>query len=306
MEIRTISQTLKKKYGQKIYRLSLSSGCTCPNRDGRIGYGGCTFCSEGGSGEFSAECADLESQIAHAKKLVDRKISGKIPAERRRYIAYFQSFTNTYVHSPEELRHLQILYTSAITRNDIVVLSIGTRPDCLDDSVLDMLDTVRAAAPEKEIWIELGLQTAHDRTAERIHRGYDRSVFADAYRRLKARHYPVILHMILGLPGEGEADMLTSMAYVAALHPVPDGIKLQMLQILRGTQMAEQYETEHFPVMSREEYSALIVKCLRILPQETVIHRITGDGPRELLIEPKWCLDKKKTLNLLNRKIAEA
>ncbi len=332
MKIRTISDELKETYGQKIYRLSLTSGCTCPNRDGTIGFGGCTFCSEGGSGDFASPLLpSMEEQIRTARERVDAKISSKIKPEDRKYIAYFQSFTNTYARSEEELVGLKELYKEAIQRPEIVILALGTRPDCLDDHVLEMLQEVHKAAPEKKIWIELGLQTCHDRTAERIHRGYPLKVFEDAYQRVNALNqinelnqinqmnaqnqmnqkseapaFAVILHTILGLPGESKEDMLETIRYVANLEPKPAGVKLQLLHVLAGTKMAEEFEREAFPVFSMEEYCDLVVECLKILPREITIHRMTGDGPKKLLIEPKWSADKKRVLNMLNKKIAEA
>ena len=292
MRVRMISDVLKERYGEKIYRLALSSGCTCPNRDGTLGTGGCTFCSEGGSGEFASKPAPIEEQIEAAKKLVSAKTKGS------RFIAYFQSYTNTY----GDMESLRALYTKTIEREDIAILSVGTRPDCLPDEMISMLSELNRVKP---VWVELGLQTAHDRTAERVNRCYPLSTFADAYRRLKAAGLTVIVHLIFGLPGENENDMLDSVRYLASLTPPPDGVKLQLLQILRGTKMAEEYEQNPWPVMSLPEYAELIKKALRLLPSGTVIHRLTGDGPKSLLIEPQWCADKKRVLNTLRRSLAE-
>ncbi len=300
MQIRLISDVLKAQYGEKIYRLALESGCTCPNRDGTLGFGGCTFCSEGGSGEFAAGPATahsiaehLDAQIAKAKALVRAKTHGE------RFIAYFQSYTNTY----GDLGRLRELYLRTIMRDDIAILSLGTRPDCVGDDVIAMLSELNRKKP---VWVELGLQTAHDDTAERINRCYPRSTFEDAYRRLKAAGLTVIVHLIFGLPGEDEAAMLDSVRYLASLNPPPDGVKLQLLQILRGTRMAAEFAEDPWPVMSLPEYADLLVKALRLLPPETVVHRITGDGPKKLLIEPAWCADKKRVLNTLRKAIAEA
>lgn len=286
MKVRMISEVLKEQFGEKIYRLSLSSGCTCPNRDGTLGVGGCTFCSEGGSGEFAAEPAPIAEQIEKAKKLVRGKTSGE------HFIAYFQSFTNTY-GDPERLR---ALYTETLQREDIVILSIGTRPDCLDDRMVGMLAELNRVKP---VWVELGLQTANDKTAERVNRCYPRSTFEDAYRRLREAGLTVIVHLIFGLPGESEADMLDSVRYLAGLNSPPDGVKLQLLQILRGTKLAEDFARDPWPVMTLPEYAELLRKALPLLPTETVIHRLTGDGPKRLLIEPQWCADKKRVLNTL-------
>ncbi len=308
MKLRWISDVLKEMYGEKIYRLALSSGCSCPNRDGTVGVGGCTFCSEGGSGEFAAEPAPVAEQIERAKTLVRAKTGGG------RFIAYFQSFTNTY----GDVERLRKLYTETILRDDIVILSIGTRPDCLGDEVMEMLAELNRIKP---VWVELGLQTANDATAQRVNRGYPRSVFEDAYRRLCAAGISVVVHLIFGLPGESREDMLASVSYIAGLTPPPDGVKLQLLQVLAGTKLAEEYREcfarednasedsrDNAPalhIMSLQEYGDLLVDALRLLPPETVVHRITGDGPKRLLLAPKWCADKKKVLNYLTKRIRE-
>lgn len=328
MRQRMLSEMLRERFGTKIYKLSLSSGCTCPNRDGTIGTGGCTFCSEGGSGEFAAPFLPLDDQIRLARLRVDAKIPRRIPPDERKFIAYFQSFTNTY----GDVKRLGALYGEAVRRPEIAILSVGTRPDCLSPEILDMLGDLRKAKP---VWVELGLQTMHERTAERIHRGYSLPVFEEACRNLKAIGVEVIVHVILGLPGESREDMLDTIRYLSgagpmlrgndacgsdfspagtaapqlrgnntlrmpAAFPVPDGIKLQQLQILRGTQLAREYEKDPFPVATLEEYCALVKDCLDILPEEVVIHRLTGDGPKALLIAPAWSADKKRVLNTMH------
>ena len=292
-----LSDYLKKEYGQKIYRLSLSTGCTCPNRDGSIILpdgtpltGGCTFCSEGGSGEFAADIAPIDEQIEDAK----RRIRAKTDASR--FIAYFQSYTNTY----GDVSRLKKLYMEAIMRDDIEILSIGTRPDCLGGEVLEMLQELRRIKP---VWIELGLQTIHEKTAESFHRGYSLEVFEKAYKNLKAIDIDVIVHVIFGLPGETKEDMLQTVKYLSELSPTLDGIKLQNLQILKGTQMYKQYEREHFHIFSLEEYAELLSESIAMLPKNTVVHRMTGDGPRKLLVAPLWSLDKKHVLNTINKKL---
>lgn len=299
MVIRTISEELKKEYGQKIYKLSLSTGCSCPNRDGRIGIGGCTFCSEGGSGDFASPFLPIDEQIRLARARVDQKIPSSVPEKERRYIAYFQSFTNTY-GDPERLKNL---YLETIKRPEIVILSIGTRPDCLSDKILQMLKELSQIKP---VWIELGLQTIHETTAQRIHRGYKLPVFEEAFQKLKAAGLTVIVHVILGLPGETHEDMYETVQYLSDLQTKPDGVKLQLLHVLKGTKLADEFEADPFHIMTLEEYANVLVRCLQILPPETIIHRITGDGPKNLLIEPKWSADKKKVLNTLNRAIREA
>lgn len=293
MKIRMISDVLKEQYGEKIYRLALSSGCTCPNRDGTVGTGGCTFCSEGGSGEFASAPAPVAEQIEKAKELVRGKSSGK------HFIAYFQSFTNTY----GDMDRLRRLYEETVAREDIAVLALGTRPDCLDDRMIAMLSELNKKKP---VWVELGLQTANDETASRINRCYPRSTFEDAYNRLKAAGLTVVVHLIFGLPGESEEDMLASVRYLSELTPPPDGVKLHLLQILRGTKTGEDFTRAPWAVMTLDEYGELLVKALKLLPQETVIHRLTGDGPKKLLLAPLWCADKKTVLNTLRKRIEEA
>ncbi len=293
MRQRMLSEELKIRYGMKVYKLSLSSGCTCPNRDGTIAYGGCTFCSEGGSGEFAAPFIPLRDQIEFAKKKVEAKLP-KEGQDRRLYIAYFQSFTNTY-GDPERLFEL---YREAAMRPDIAAVSIGTRPDCLGDRVLEMLCRLQEIKP---VWVELGLQTMHDKTAERVHRGYPLTVFEDAYKRLKNAGIEAIVHIIMGLPGESRSDMLDTVRYLASLKPVPDGIKIAQLQILKGTALGREYQNDPFPVMTLEEYCELIKDCLAILPEDIVIHRLTGDGPKNLLIAPSWSADKKRALNTMRK-----
>lgn len=302
MKILTVSEYLKTQYGQKVYKLSLSSGCTCPNRDGTIGHSGCIFCSEGGSGEFAQVIRgleDIDEQIEIARRRVLAKLPRSVSPGSQKFIAYFQSFTNTY----GETRRLRELYRKVLQREDIVILSIGTRPDCIDDDKLQLLRELNAIKP---VWVELGLQTIHDTTAERIHRGYPTRVFAECFRRLKAAGLTVIVHVILGLPGENEEDMLETVRYLGGLRPLPDGIKLQMLNILKGTQLAEEYGKSPFPQMSMEDYCKLVVKCLQLLPEEVVIHRMTGDGPRSLLISPRWVTDKKRVINKLRGEIEAA
>ncbi|MCR5267746.1 MAG: TIGR01212 family radical SAM protein, partial [Lachnospiraceae bacterium] len=251
--MRRLSDHLIEEFGEKVYKLSLSSGCTCPNRDGKIGYGGCTFCSEGGSGEFASAYAPVDIQIAKAKE----QIAGKTTASK--FIAYFQSFTNTY----GDVKTLRKLYLETIGREDIVALSLGTRPDCLGDEVMEMLKELQEIKP---VWIELGLQTIHERTADDFHRGYSLQTFEDAYQRLKEAGFTVIVHVILGLPGESKEDMQDTIRYLAALRPQLDGVKLQMLQILKGTAMGEQYQKDPFPLMSLDEYAALVKECVALLP----------------------------------------
>lgn len=303
-----LSDYLKNEYNEKVYKLSLSTGCTCPNRDGTVGWGGCTFCSAGGSGEFAAHSGGATASNAHpdwdmdrAAAEIDRQIieaKARISAKTnaRLFIAYFQSFTNTY-GDPD---YLGSLFRAAVDREEVVILSIATRPDCISDRMLEILAELNKIKP---VWIELGLQTAHDQTAERLNRGYPRAVFEDCVRRLKEAGITVIVHVIFGLPGESREDMLDTIRYLARIKP--QGIKIQMLQILRGSRLAEEYEAAPFPLFTLEEYADLVAESLRLLPEDMVLHRMTGDGPRKLLIAPLWCLDKKRVLNTMNARIGE-
>ena len=290
--MRRLSEVLLQQYGEKVYKLSLSSGCTCPNRDGTLGVGGCTFCSEGGSGDFAAACAPIDEQLEEAKARIRNK------TDARRFIAYFQSYTNTY----GDLNRLEALYTETLRHEEIEILSLGTRPDCLGDDVLAMLERLNAMKP---VWVELGLQTIHERTAKAVHRGYDLAAFETGYPALKALGLTVIVHVIFSLPGETKEDMLDTVRYLASLDPPPDGVKLQMLHVLRGTQLGAYYEKEPFPLLTLEEYAELVAQSVRILPEETVIHRLTGDAPGKLLIAPEWTRNKKCVLNAVNREIGK-
>lgn len=290
----SLDYELKRQFGQKIYKVSLDGGMSCPNRDGTVGTGGCTFCSQGGSGEFAVGRTgypDVWEQIEQAKTRVHRKISGE-----GKYIAYFQSYTNTYA----PIDYLRTLFERAITHPDIVALSVGTRPDCLGDEVVALLKELNR---QKPVWVELGLQTIHEKTAERIHRGYRLEVFEDAYRRLKEAGLTVVVHVILGLPGETKEEMLETVDYLGKI-PV-DGIKLQLLHILKGSQMATEYEKNPFSLMELEEYLDLILTCVARLPQSVVIHRLSGDGAKALLIGPAWSADKKLVLNRMMQKFRE-
>ena len=290
----SLDYELKRQFGQKIYKVSLDGGMSCPNRDGTVGTGGCTFCSQGGSGEFAVRRTgypDVWEQIEQAKTRVHRKISGE-----GKYIAYFQSYTNTYA----PVDYLRTLFERAITHPDIVALSVGTRPDCLGDEVVALLKELNG---QKPVWVELGLQTIHEKTAERIHRGYRLEVFEDAYRRLKEAGLTVVVHVILGLPGETKKEMLETVDYLGKI-PV-DGIKLQLLHILKGSQMAAEYEKNPFSLMELEEYLDLILTCVARLPQSVVIHRLSGDGAKALLIGPAWSANKKLVLNRMMQKFRE-
>lgn len=292
MEYLSFNKYLKDKFGQKVYKISLDGGFTCPNRDGKTGTRGCIFCSKGGSGDF-AESREMSitEQIESGKKKVEKKIkSGK-------YIAYFQAFTNTY--APVEI--LRQKYEEAINHPDIVALSIATRPDCLGDDVLRLLDETNKIKP---VFVELGLQTIHQKSAKYIRRGYDLSVYDKAVRDLKKIGVNVVVHVILGLPNESENDMLETVKYVC--ESGANGIKLQLLHVIDGTDLANDYEKGLFKTLEFDEYVNLIVKCVKIIPKDIVIHRLTGDGAKKDLIAPLWSADKKRVLNAINKALRES
>lgn len=292
MEYLSFNKYLKDKFGQKVYKISLDGGFTCPNRDGKTGTRGCIFCSKGGSGDF-AESREMSitEQIENGKKKVEKKIkSGK-------YIAYFQAFTNTY--APVEM--LRQKYEEAINHPDIVALSIATRPDCLGDDVLRLLDEMNKIKP---VFVELGLQTIHQKSAKYIRRGYDLSVYDKAVRDLKKIGVNIVVHVILGLPNESENDMLETVKYVC--ESGANGIKLQLLHVIDGTDLAKDYEKGLFKTLEFDEYVNLIVKCVKIIPKDIVIHRLTGDGAKKDLIAPLWSADKKKVLNAINKALRES
>ena len=282
---------LKNTYGEKIYKIALDAGMTCPNRDGTLDTRGCIFCSAGGSGDFASHGASIREQLENGKKLFRHKKIGS------RFIAYFQSFTNTYAE-PERLKRL---FEEALSESDVVGISIATRPDCLEPAVIELLCSLQKDFPDKFIWIELGLQTIHEQTALYIRRGYSLDVFEDALTRLQAANLPVIVHIILGLPGETKAMMLATCRYLSKKNIF--GIKLQLLHILKNTDLAIEFFKKSFEILEFEEYIDIVISCLELLPPEVVIHRVTGDGPKELLIEPAWSLNKRNVLNTLHKEL---
>ena len=292
MKQRTVNQYLKEKYGKKIYKISIDGGFTCPNRDGRLDTRGCIFCSAGGSGDFAEDRSlSVTEQIERGKRRVESKMPSD-QTENNKYIAYFQAFTNTY--APVE--HLKSLYMEAVRHPDIVAISIGTRPDCLPEDVLNLLGEINSIKP---VWVELGLQTIHEKTADYIRRGYPLSVYDKAVEELKRRDIEIITHVILGLPGESREDMLESVKYVG--DSGVQGIKLQLLHVLKGTDLEKDYKAGLFKCMTMEEYINLIEDALDILPEDIIIHRMTGDGPKRILVAPEWSADKKRVLNELNK-----
>lgn len=277
----------KKLFGNKVYKLSLNAGMTCPNRDGSIGTKGCIFCSEGGSGDFaSAPSKSIHEQIDEGIALIRNKYSGD------KFIAYFQAFTNTY--APVE--RLREVYTDALNDDRICGISIATRPDCLEDDKIELLKEINSVKP---VWIELGLQTINESTAEYIRRGYTLDIFEDTLSRLNNAGLPVIVHIIIGLPGETHDDYIRCAGYLSGLKL--NGVKLQLLHVLKNTDLAVDYAGRHFKEMSLKDYAKTVVDMIELLPPEFVIHRITGDGPRKLLIAPLWSTDKKNVLNTITK-----
>ena len=289
--MKTASQHYRRRFGCRVYKLSLDGGFTCPTRDGTLGYGGCTFCSAAGSGEFAESGSSIPDQLARAESRVAFK------NKNGKYIAYFQSFTGTY--APVE--RLRQLYYAAIEPENVVGLAIGTRPDCLPEAVIDLLLQINAVKP---VSIELGLQTAWDETARRIHRGYDLPVYLDAVKRLKAAGIEVVTHIILGLPGETpEMAVHTTKTALAA---GTDGLKFHLLHVLRGTALEQEYRAGTFQCLEMEEYAQWLIACLREVPPEITVHRITGDGAKSQLVAPMWSADKKRVLGYLQTRLREA
>ena len=285
MTYRTYSDHCREKFGCKVYKLSIDAGFSCPNRDGTLGTGGCIFCSGRGSGDFAEAGDSVTVQLEKAKARVEAKNKGG------KYIAYFQAFTNTY--APVE--KLRALYSEAIGPDEIVGLAIGTRPDCLGGDVVELLAEINRIKP---VSVELGLQTVHEPSVSYIRRGYVNQVYMDAVRRLKEAGLEVVTHIILGLPGETAETAAQTTA--AAVKAGTDGVKFHLLHVLRGTGLAEDYAEGKFSCLSLEEYARWLACCLKELPPEVVVHRITGDGAKKDLIAPLWSADKKRVLNYLN------
>lgn len=281
----------KNQYHEKCYKIALNAQMTCPNRDGTLGHRGCIFCSAGGSGDFAVNTAGLSiiEQLSKGLALFHTKKVGN------RFIAYFQAYTNTYA----PLSYLEKIYTQALSHEAICGISIATRPDCLPKEVLTLLTDLKNRFPKKFIWIELGLQTIHKKTAEFIRRGYDLSCYENAFFQLKELDIPVIVHVILGLPEETSKDIYQTILYLS--YQKPFGIKLQLLHILKGTDLANLYLSGKIKVFTEEEYLEVLIHSLELLNPEIVIHRLTGDGPRNLLLAPNWSLQKHNVLNHLHQ-----
>lgn len=287
---RSLDFMLKERYGEKLYKLSLNGGMTCPNRDGKISKGGCIFCSAGGSGDFAADFnLNIDKQIEQSKALISKKYKGD------RFIAYFQAYTNTY--APVE--YLRKLFMDTIMRDDIAVLSIATRPDCLGDDVIALLAELNKIKP---VWVELGLQTVNEDTARLINRGYKLSCYDEAVKRLKSIGVEIITHMIIGLPYETKEDILATAEYIGR---TADGIKLQLMHILKNTKLLEMYSRGEFKALTQEEYIKIVCEIIAVLPEKIVIHRLTGDGNPDELVAPLWSLKKMTVLNGINHQLKE-
>ena len=301
----SLNQYCLDTFGEKVYRLSLNGGMSCPNRDGSLGIGGCIFCSEGGSGDFASNYDNsISAQIASAKERILKKTNCK------KFIAYFQAYTNTYA----PVSYLRRIFSEAISHPDIVALSIGTRCDCLPEDVLDLLEELNHKKP---VWVELGLQTIHPTTHAILNTHTTVEQYDQAFTSLSSRGISVITHVILGLPRETKEMMFETVKHISKVYscktesytqasvPPHYGIKLQLLHILKDTALATLYEKNPFPLFELEDYCDFIMDCLEILPPEVVIHRLTGDGPRKLLIAPLWSTDKKRVLNTIHKKLQE-
>ncbi|NOW06912.1 TIGR01212 family radical SAM protein [Clostridium beijerinckii] len=287
----SLNYFLRNKFGEKVFKISLDGGFSCPNRDGKISKGGCLFCSERGSGDYAGDRElSISKQFHDIKDMMSQKWkSGK-------YIAYFQAYTNTYAPIDE----LKRKYEEALNQEGVVAIAIATRPDCLDDDVLELLENINSKI---YLWIELGLQTSNDDTAKRINRGYKLDVFENAMRKLKERNIDVVVHDILGLPGETKEDMLETINYIA--HSGAKGIKLHLLHLMKQTPMVKLYEAGDLKFLSQDDYIDLVTHGITLLPKDMVVHRLTGDAPRDLLIGPMWSLKKWEVLNSIDKTLED-
>ena len=282
----SLDYMLKEKFNKKVYKVSINAGMTCPNRDGKIDTRGCIFCSMGGSGDFAGKSKeDIQTQINNQIEIMKNKSTVSD------FIAYFQAYTNTYA----PIDYLEKVYTEAISHPNIIALSIATRPDCLDDKIIELISKLNKIKP---VWIELGLQTIHEKTAKYIRRGYDLNCFENAVNKLRKENIDVIVHAILGLPGEDRKDIIETIEYLNKKDI--QGIKLQLLHVLKNTDLAKDYIENKFKVYTMDEYIDTVIDCVEHLREDIVIHRITGDGPKKILIAPIWSGNKKKVLNTLH------
>ena len=306
----TINEYCKRTYGEKLYKIAIDAGFTCPNRDGTLDRRGCIFCSAGGSGDFAVKNyddtnADFPLQLRHLRSIDDQIANGlslfRGKKTGNRFIAYFQAYTNTYA----PVSYLEGIYTQALSHPDIAGISIATRPDCIPDECIELLVSLKKQYPDKFIWIELGLQTMHECTADFIRRGYRLSVFEDTMSRLRTHHIPVIVHVILGLPGESDEMQYETIRYLNTWNPF--GIKLQLLHILKETDLAVYYTdpANRYEALTKEHYLDLLIGCIERLSPAIILHRVTGDGPKDLLLAPTWSLNKRDVLNSLHKQMKE-
>lgn len=282
---------LRNTYGEKLYKIAVDAGFTCPNRDGTLGSGGCIFCSAGGSGDYAVKTAEytgVREQLDAGISLFGHKRTGQ------RFIAYFQAYTNTYGPLPR----LHELYTEALTEPTVAGISIATRPDCMSEDVVTMLVNIMEEFPDKFVWVELGLQTIHDQTADFIRRCYPLTVYDKCVALLRQARIPIITHVILGLPGETSEHVLSTVEYINNIRTW--GVKFQLLHVLQGTDLALLYEQDKYHPLTQDDYTDLLIDCLECLSPDIVVHRLTGDGPKDLLLAPLWSADKRNVLNTLH------
>lgn len=291
-----LNDYLRSEYSEKVYKLSFDLGASCPNRDGTLSVGGCAFCSEGGSGDFAVSVNDenFDEKFEEAKAIVSKKVVC------RKFIAYFQSHTNTYLSGKITIDYLERVFLKAANNPEVVCISIGTRADCIDTKIVDLLCKINKIKP---VWVEIGLQTVSDKTRDEMNCAFTLLQFEKSYELLRQNGIKTIVHMIVGLPNETEEDWLNTARYIGNIHPF--GIKIQLLHVLKNTKLADIYNNGQFSVLTMEKYTDICVKILQMMPKDVVIHRMTGDGPKNLLIEPKWSTDKKKVLNTINKKLRE-
>lgn len=292
-----LNDYLRQEFGEKLYKLSFELGASCPNRDGSKGIGGCYFCSEGGSGDFAVRLNEktIDEQIDLAKEKVSNKFNGD------KYIAYFQSHTNTYFTDKFTREYFEKILDEMVKREEIAVISIATRADCIDESLVRKLASINVIKP---VWVEIGLQTIHDKSRVAMNCCFTLEDFEKSFELLEKFGIKTIVHMIAGLPEETDEDILETAEYIAKIKPF--GIKIQLLHVLKNTKLADIYNSVHFRIFSMEEYTDLVVKILKMMPEDVIVHRMTGDGPADLLIEPGWSTDKKRVLNMINSKMKKS
>ena len=295
----SLNDFFKKTYNRKCYKIALNAGMTCPNRDGKCGTRGCIFCSEGGSGDFAVKLCDDNSDSIAEQLLEGKRLFKSGKDVGKSFVAYFQAYTNTY--APVDV--LEKLFEKALSTDFVIGISIATRPDCLEDEKIELLKKLKARHQDKFIWVELGLQTIHEKTALFIRRGYPLSVFDETAKKFKKAGIPIIVHVILGLPDEGEKEVLETIDHINSIDPF--GIKLQLLHILKHTDLCTLYERGEVTTLSKEEYVNLIVHCIQRLKPSVCIHRITGDGPKDSMVAPMWSLNKRGVLNAIHHRLKE-